>query len=188
MFPKSLSWINKSMKTILQQLSFKALGTCWWQWDFFFPATAFSPGYFRRCHLPQRNGQILPQVLRSISSPERIPGIWVTRICHFLIPAGTELPALAGAMWATTDVTVTNIRHSRWRSVLPTDVWAQLLSTPTNHHLVSQQKNPVFTGLQNSCVLIKMCGLTWAEQNNMKYIIICAVKQGIPHPWATTAE
>lgn len=112
---------------------------------FFFPATNFSPLCLQRCHHFHREmHRFCPKYYKIFHHQKGFPGIWVTRICHFLLSQGAEhqvqIPALTGATWARTEVTVTKKRPSRWRSVLPTGVPPQLLSTPPNH-----QKNPMFT-------------------------------------------
>lgn len=167
---KSLSSINKSMKTILPQLSFKAQGTCWWQWDFiyffFFPAIDFSPLRLQRCHL-SINGETLPQVLPNISSPERIPGIWVSRICHFL--------------WSTRNRSQLWWGHlGQGRCDSDKGQTQQMEKCPAHRCLtpaaLHTSKPPTWESAEkpniHRCVLIQTCGLTWDEQNNMRYFVL----------------
>lgn len=146
----------------------------------FFTATDFSPLCLQRCHhSTEKWTDPAPSIIKYFITRK---GSWDMgdQDLSFGVEHQARIPHLTGATWARTEVTVTKNRPSRWRSVLPTGVPPQLLSTPPNHHPVRQQKNPMLTGLPNSCALIQMRGLTWAEQKNVKYFVVCAVKQIIP--------
>lgn len=153
MFPKSLSSINKSMKTILQQLSLKALGTCWWQWDlFYFPAIDFSPF-------------MLPEIPLSTEkwtdSAPFITKYFITRKDSWGL-GSQDLPfphfSRCGApgtdpscAWGQQRCDSDREQNSRWTSVLPARVSPQLLPTPPNQELGSQHKTPTFPALPKLC-------------------------------------
>lgn len=184
MFPKSLSSINKSMKTILQQLSFKALGTCWWQWDlFFFPVTDFIPLYV------SRDGTFhTEKCTDSAPSIKNIPrkDSWTSRICLQGMEQLAQIPAVTGATWASPDVTVTQTRPSRWTSVLPTHVPPWLLSTPPNHQPESAEKSNVHSHSWQLCAH-QMWGPTWAEQK-ITWNVLLYVQWNTSSPHPSTVE